>query len=49
VTYRCSAAGLERGDPLAGTASTYRSFLLIENPGPWGVDAIRDSRLPGPV
>ena len=30
---------------LAGTASTVRAFLLIENTGPWGVDALRDSRL----
>jgi hypothetical protein len=49
VTFRCSAAGLERGDGLAGTASTVRSFLLVENPGPWGVDAVRDSRLPREV
>jgi hypothetical protein len=46
VTFRCSAAGLERGDSIAGTASTVRSFLLVENPGPWGVDAVRDARLP---
>jgi hypothetical protein len=46
VTFRCSAAGLERGDAIAGTASTVRAFLLVENPGPWGVDALRDSRLP---
>jgi hypothetical protein len=46
VTFRCSAAGLDRGDDIAGTASTVRSFLLLENPGPWGVDAVRDSRLP---
>ena len=46
MTFRCSAAGIERADDLAGTASTVRAFLLIENPGPWGVDALRDSRLP---
>lgn len=49
MTFRCSVAGLERGDGLAGTASTVRSFLLIENPGPWGVEALRDSRLPPAV
>jgi hypothetical protein len=49
VTFRCSAAGLERGDSLAGTASTVKSFLLVENPGPWGVDALRDNRLPAEV
>jgi hypothetical protein len=31
---------------MAGTASTFRRFLLVEFPGPWGVDALRDSRLP---
>ena len=49
MSYRCSVSGLERGDSIAGTASTVRSFLLVENPGPWGVDAVRDSRLPVPV
>ena len=49
MTFRCSAAGDLRGDELAGTASTVRAFLLVENPGPWGVDAVTDNRLPGPV
>ena len=49
MSYRCSVAGRERGDSIAGTASTVRSFLLVENPGPWGVDAVRDSRFPAPV
>jgi hypothetical protein len=49
VTFRCSVAALDRADVLAGTASTVRSFLLVENPGPWGVDAIRDSRIPHAV
>jgi hypothetical protein len=47
--YRCSIASTERGEPLAGTASTFRRFLLIEFPGPWGVDALLDSRLPAEV
>ncbi|TGN63525.1 sucrase ferredoxin [Nocardioides eburneiflavus] len=45
--FRCAAASRERGDELAGTASTVRSFLLLEHAGPWGVDALRDARLPG--
>jgi hypothetical protein len=49
VTFRCSAAALDRGDPIAGTASTVRSFQLVENPGPWGNDAVRDNRLPPAV
>jgi hypothetical protein len=44
--FRCSADSLLRGDDLAGTASTVRAFLLVENPGPWGVEALRDARLP---
>jgi hypothetical protein len=44
--FRCAAASRERGDELAGTASTVRSFLLLEHAGPWGVDALRDARLP---
>ncbi|MGN6130795.1 MAG: sucrase ferredoxin, partial [Nocardioidaceae bacterium] len=47
--FRCAAASLLREDPLAGTASTVRAYLLVENPGPWGVDALRDSRLPANV
>ncbi len=48
-SFRCAAASLERQDPLAGTASTVRAYLLIENSGPWGRDAFRDSRLPADV
>jgi hypothetical protein len=44
--FRCAAASRERGDALAGTASTVRSFLLLEHAGPWGVDVLRDARLP---
>ena len=46
TAFRCSAARRERGDELAGTASTVRSYLLVEHAGPWGVDALRDARLP---
>lgn len=44
--FRCAAASRARGDELAGTASTVRSFLLLEHAGSWGVDALRDARLP---
>jgi hypothetical protein len=46
MTYSCAAASLERDEPAAGSASTVRAFLLVENAGPWGVDALRDARLP---
>jgi hypothetical protein len=44
--FRCAAASQWRDEPAAGTASTVRAFLLLEHPGPWGVDALRDARLP---
>ncbi len=47
TSFRCAAASRARSDELAGTASTVRSFLLLEHPGPWGVDVLRDARLPG--
>ena len=43
---RCSLASEARGEPMVGTASTVRSWLLLEDPGPWGSDALRDARLP---
>jgi hypothetical protein len=44
---RCSAVSLAKGEPRYATASTVRRWILIEEPGPWGRDAVRDSRLPG--
>lgn len=46
MTFRCAAASEERSESLAGSASTVSAFLLVEHPGPWGVDALRDARLP---
>jgi len=43
--FRCAVESAGRPDDLAGTASTVRAFLLVEEPGPWGVDALVDSRL----
>ncbi|MDR7304306.1 sucrase ferredoxin [Haloactinomyces albus] len=42
---RCHARSLARNEPLHGTASTVRGWILLEDPGPWGVHALRDSRL----
>ena len=47
--FRCAAASLERDEPLTGTASTVRAFLLVEHPGPWGTVALRDARMPDHV
>ena len=46
TAFRCAVASQARGDDLAGSASTVRTFLLVEHAGPWGADALRDARLP---
>ncbi len=46
MSFRCSGASGLRDESLAGTASTVRAFLLVEHPGSWGVEALRDARLP---
>jgi hypothetical protein len=43
---RCSATSLVLGEPLRGTASVVRSWVLLEQPGPWGADALAARRLP---
>ena len=47
--FRCSLAALDLGEPMTGTASTVRAFLLVEAPGAWGVDAVAGARLPSDV
>lgn len=47
--FRCSASSRDDGEPLAGTAPTEASFLFVEDPGPWGRDAVAQSRLPESV
>jgi len=44
--FRCSGASLLRDEPIAGTASGVRAFLLVEYTGAWGLNALRDARLP---
>jgi hypothetical protein len=41
----CSALAEAIGEPLAGTAATARSWLCLEQPGPWGRDALSTSHL----
>ena len=41
----CASTALALDEPLLGTASVVRSWLLIEQPGPWGADALRQSDL----
>lgn len=43
--FRCADSAEARGEPLYGTASFVRRWLLIEQPGSWGRDALTESRL----
>jgi hypothetical protein len=43
---RCSAEALARHEPLFATASLVSAWLLIEQPGAWGPDALTESSLP---
>lgn len=49
LPFRCAAASADRCEPLAGTASTVRSFLVVQQEGAWGADAVYDSELPDAV
>ena len=42
---RCSFASEQRQDPFTGTAAPARGLLLLEQPGPWGRQALVESRL----
>lgn len=46
---RCSAEALARDEPVYATASLVSSWLLIEQPGAWGPDALTDSKFPSEV
>lgn len=41
----CSAASLAADEPTAGTAAVARSWLAVEQPGPWGRSALTESGL----
>jgi hypothetical protein len=41
---RCSVQARARGDSPVATASPAQRWLLIEQPGPWGRDALEESR-----
>jgi hypothetical protein len=42
----CSRLSIRDDEPLAGSASVVRSWLLLEQPGPWPPTALASSRLP---
>ncbi|MGV9564699.1 sucrase ferredoxin [Streptomyces sp. NPDC003480] len=41
----CTTASRDLDEPLAGTAATARTWLLLEQPGPWGPNALTSSHL----
>ena len=41
----CTTASRDLDEPLAGTAATAQTWLLLEQPGPWGAHALTSSRL----
>lgn len=44
--WRCAAESLLRDEPVGGTATHVRTWLLLEHTGPWGDDVLLDARLP---
>src|SRR4051794_4705558 len=46
---RCSVQAMERGDSAIASASPVQRWLLIEQPGPWGRDALLQSRFDADV
>lgn len=45
MTLTCSTQRLVAGEPLAGSAPFARLWVMLEQPGPWGRDALRESHL----
>jgi hypothetical protein len=45
----CAAEALARNEPMVGTASRVRRWLVIEQPGSWGRSALLESRMAAPV
>ncbi|WP_328874250.1 sucrase ferredoxin [Streptomyces sp. NBC_00287] len=41
----CSSVSRDLDEPIAGTAATARTWLLLEQPGPWGAKALTSSHL----
>ena len=47
--FSCAENSLALDEPLYGTASQVRRWILVEQPGPWGVDAVAQSDLAADV
>ncbi|MPZ72389.1 MAG: sucrase ferredoxin [Nitriliruptorales bacterium] len=44
--FSCALHSQALGEPICGTASQVRRWILVEQPGTWGVDAVFESGLP---
>ena len=42
---RCSAFSADLAEPQSGTAATAKAWVCLEQPGPWGPDALLESHL----
>jgi hypothetical protein len=42
---RCAPESLARSEPLIATASRVQRWMIVEQPGAWGVDALAESKL----
>ena len=42
----CSSLSSAHNEPLGGTASLINRWVLLEDPGPWGYDALTQNRVP---
>ncbi len=42
---RCATASLARDEPMLGTASRVQRWMVVEQPGAWGREAVLESRL----
>jgi hypothetical protein len=42
---RCAEVSVRRGEPVHATASRVQRWLVVEQPGPWGRDALLESRM----
>ena len=47
--WRCSAEAVARAEPLYATASLVSAWLLVEQSGAWGPDALTDSKFPSEI
>jgi hypothetical protein len=46
MSQACTLQSIQADEPLAGTAPVVSCYVIIEQPGPWGREALLDSHLP---